>query len=160
MLTEFAITKFISFLTHSGGGCSVSFCAKYYPYISKCLTDFMTLHSLKNPLLFHYFGHLYNYRNEWVLPAAPCLLALSDTSILCCLGHRFTVVFLYRRLLILLCLSKYLHLLWVCFKAVALCLLKSWQSTCLSRDQDRWSMKDFLPTCLSVWKRWKSSWEK
>ena len=63
MLTEFAITKFISFLhTQGGGGCSVSFCAKYYPYISKCLTDFMTLHSLENPLLFHYFGHLYNYR--------------------------------------------------------------------------------------------------
>ena len=159
MLTEFAINKFISFLTHLGGGV---FGAKYYPYILKCLTDLMTLQSSKNRLLFHYFAHLYNYRNEWVLPAARCLLALSDTLILCCSGHRCTVVVLYRRWLILLCLSKYLHLWWVCFNAVALGLFKCWQSTCLSRDEDRWRRKDFmfLHTCLSIWKTWKSSLEK
>ena len=62
MLTEFAITKFISFLTHLGG--RGVFGAKYYPYILKGLTDLMTLQSSKNRLLFHYFAHLYNYRNE------------------------------------------------------------------------------------------------
>ena len=134
MWTKFAIKQFISLLTHlGGGGCG----ARYYPYSFKGLTDLLTLQSSKNRLSFHYFTQLYNYRNQLVLPAAPCLLALWDTPILCCSGHRCTVVVLYRRWLILFCVSKYWHLWWVCFKEGALGLFKCWQSTCLSRDEDR-----------------------